>query len=344
MHIPDGYLGPETLAVGWAVSVPVWYIAGRKVRKMLTKPKAVPVLAASAAFSFLVMMLNVPVLGGTTAHAVGATLIAVIAGPWVAVLAVTAALAVQALLFGDGGLLSFGINCMNMAIIMPFAGYAIYQLIAGNSDLRSGRRLVGAGVGSYFAIVLAAFVVGVELGLQPLLHTVNGVAQYNPYHLSTTIPAMTLSHMLVAGPVEAAFTVGVFAFLVRTSPELFTAKLGVSAPMRSLYGVIAVLVIAAPLGLLATGTAFGEWGGSELVQRIGYLPRGLARLGDLWAGVLPDYGQSNASGAFGVVMYVVSALVGIALLTGIAWLVVRLYRRRSGSKAGGSEEERAKTA
>ncbi len=327
MHIPDGYLGPETLAAGWAISAPVWYTAGRKVRKILTKPKAVPVLAASAAFSFLVMMLNVPVLGGTTAHAVGATLIAVIAGPWVAVLAVTAALAVQALLFADGGLLSFGINCLNMAIIMPFAGYAIYQLIAGNSDLRSARRLVGAGVGSYFAIVLASFFVGVELGIQPLLHTVNGIAQYNPYHLSTTIPAMTLSHMAIAGPVEAAFTVGVFAFLARTSPELFSVELRVSAPLRSLYGVIAVLVIATPLGLLATGTAYGEWGGDEMLKRVGYVPHGLARLGGLWAGVLPDYGQSNTTGAWAVVMYVASAVVGIALLTGITWLSVRLYRR-----------------
>ncbi len=327
MHIPDGYLGPETLAAGWAISVPIWYIAGRKVRKVLSKPKAVPVLAASAAFCFLVMMLNVPVIGGTTAHAVGATLIAVIAGPWIAVLAVTAALAVQALLFGDGGLLSFGVNCLNMAIIMPFAGYAIYQLVAGTSDLRSRRRLVGAGLGSYFAIVLAALLVGVELGIQPLLHSVNGIAQYSPYHLSTTIPAMMLSHMAVAGPMEAAFTVGVIAFLTRTSPELFTVKLGVGAPLRSLYGIVAALVIAAPLGLLATGTAFGEWGRGELLRRIGYIPRGLARLGGHWTGVLPRYGQSNTGGAGAVAMYVISAIAGIALLAAVAWLVVRLMRR-----------------
>ena len=90
-----------------------------------------------------------------------------------------------------------------------------------------------------------------------------------------------------------------------------------------------MLVIAAPLGLLATGTAYGEWGGDEMLKRVGYVPRGLARLGGLWAGVLPDYGQSSTTGAWAVVMYVVSAVVGIALLTGIAWLVVRL-RRRSG--------------
>jgi hypothetical protein len=67
-----------------------------------------------------------------------------------------------------------------------------------------------------------------------------------------------------------------------------------------------------------------------MLERLGYLPHGLARLGDVWAGVLPDYGQSNATGALAVVMYVVSALIGIALLTGIAWLIVRLCRRRGG--------------
>jgi hypothetical protein len=114
--------------------------------------------------------------------------------------------------------------------------------------------------------------------------------------------------------------------------------------MRSFYGLIAVLVIATPLGLLATGTAYGEWGGSELAQRIGYVPRGLARLGDLWAGVLPDYGQSNATGAFGVIMYVVSALIGLALLIGIAWLLVRVARRRGGAKTAVGPKEKASKA
>ena len=96
MHIPDGYLGPETIAAGWALTVPVWYRANRRTRKLLSQPKMIPVLAFGAAFSFLVMMLNVPVAGGTTAHAVGAVLIAVIAGPEVACLAVSAALVIQA--------------------------------------------------------------------------------------------------------------------------------------------------------------------------------------------------------------------------------------------------------
>lgn len=327
MHIPDGYLGPETLAAGWALSAPVWYVAGRKTRQIFSRPKAVPVLAAGAAFSFLVMMLNIPVLGGTTAHAVGATLIAIVAGPWAAVMAVTAALAIQALLFADGGLLTFGINCLNMAVVMPLAGYAVYQLVAGTSELHSARRIAGAALGSYFGIVLASLCVAVELGIQPLLHTVHGIAQYSPYHLSETIPAMTLSHLLIAGPVEAAFTVSVFAFLARTSPELFDAPARAALRLRALYAIVAALVIAAPLGLLATGAAYGEWSGGALLRRAGYLPRGLSRFGHLWTGLLPDYGR-HARGAWPIVTYVVSALLGVAALAALAWLALRLSRRR----------------
>jgi cobalt/nickel transport system permease protein len=328
VHIPDGYLGPETIAAGWAVTVPVWYRANRRTRELLSQPKMIPVLAFGAAFSFLVMMLNVPVAGGTTAHAVGAVLIAVIAGPEVACLAVSAALVIQAFFFGDGGILTLGVNCLNMAIVMPYAGYAVYRLLAGGSDLQSSRRLYAAGLGAYCGLVAAAFLNAVELGIQPLLHTVNGAAQYAPYGLKTTIPAMVGSHALVVGPVEAAFTVGVFAVLRRQSPELFAAG-GGTRPLRRrwLVGLLAVFVAAVPLGLLASGGAFGEWGSDELAQRIGYVPRSLARLGGHWGGLLPGYGWHGASDPWTIVAYLVSALLGVVALTAVIWLLVRLRRR-----------------
>ena len=275
MHIPDGYLGPETLAAGWVACAPAWYWASRTAKVTLSEPKAVPMLAASAAFSFLVMMLNVPVLGGTTAHAVGAVLIAVIAGPEIAILAVTAALVLQALLFADGGVLAFGVNCFNMAVAMPLVGYGVYRLVAGNADLRSVRRLVAVGAAAYAGIIAAATLAGTELGLQPLLHSVNGVAEYAPYGLKLALPAMLASHLLVAGPVEVLFTVGVFAFLARTSPELFRVAERESLRTRSMWGVVLALVAIVPLGLIATGTAWGEWGAGELRRRLGYVPAGL---------------------------------------------------------------------
>ena len=288
--------------------MPVWYRANRRTKQLLSQPKMIPVLAFGAAFSFLVMMLNVPVAGGTTAHAVGAVLIAVIAGPEIACLAVSAALVIQAFFFGDGGILTLGINCLNMAIVMPYAGYAVYRLVAGGSDLQSSRRLWAAGIGAWCGLVAAAFLNSIELGIQPLLHTVNGVAQYAPYGLKTTIPAMVGSHALVVGPIEAAFTVGVFAVLRRQSPELFEAGAG-TRPVRRrwIVALLAVFIAAVPLGLLASGGAFAEWDNGEIAQRIGYVPKGFARLGGHWRGLLPDYSWNGASGVWTVVSYIVSA-------------------------------------
>jgi len=289
------------------------------------------------------MMLNVPVAGGTTAHAVGAVLIAVIAGPEIACLAVSAALVIQAFFFGDGGILSLGVNVFNMAIVMPYVGYAVYRLVAGRTDLQSSRRLYAAAIGAYCGLLAAAFCNSIELGIQPLLHTVNGAAQYCPYGLTTTIPAMVGSHALVVGPIEAAFTVTVFAVLRRQSPELFTADGAVAgAPLgrRWLVGLLAVFVAAVPLGLLASGGAFGEWDATEVAGRVGYVPHGLAHLGGHWGGLLPDYGWSGASGVWLVVSYVVSALVGVAVLATVVWLLVRLRRRAAGARlapAGGGD-------
>ncbi len=332
MHIPDGYLGPETLAFGWAACLPAWYVANKRTKALLSEPKAVPVLAASAAFSFLVMMLNVPVFGGTTAHAVGAVLIAVIAGPWVAVLAVTAALVIQALLFADGGILAIGINCLNMAVVMPLVGYGVYQLVAGSSDLQSRRRLVAAAVGAYVGILAAATLVGVELGIQPSLHSADGVAQYAPYGLHIALPAMLVSHAVLVGPIEAAFTVAVFAFLRRTSPDLFRVTAAQHLSYRWLGAVVIALIVAVPLGLIATGTAWGEWGGEELRTRIGYVPEGFGRFGGMWKGVLPDYALPGVGGAGAIVFYVLSAVIGVGILAGLAWLLVRARRRRAAAQ------------
>ncbi|MBV8823134.1 MAG: cobalt transporter CbiM, partial [Ktedonobacteraceae bacterium] len=173
MHIPDGYLSPVFSLGTGVVTVPVWARAASKVRSVLNN-RTIPLLAIFAAFSFTIMMFNVPVPGGTTAHAVGGTLIAIVLGPWAAVLGVSTALIIQALFFGDGGVLAIFTNCLNMAIILPFVGYYTYKLIAGSASLLSARRVWAAGIGAYLGISAAALAAGIELGLQPLLFNQNG--------------------------------------------------------------------------------------------------------------------------------------------------------------------------
>jgi cobalt/nickel transport system permease protein len=201
MHIPDGYLSPVTCGTMYAVSLPFWYLAVNRVRKSLTS-RTVPVLALFAAFSFVVMMFNIPLPGGTTGHAVGGTLLAIVLGPWAAVLGVTVVLGIQALFFGDGGLLTLGANCFNMAIVLPLAGYFVYKVISSHSEVSSPRRLIGAVAGSYTGLILAAFFTGIELGIQPsLFHSADGTPLYAPYALNVALPAMMIGHFLVAGPV-----------------------------------------------------------------------------------------------------------------------------------------------
>ncbi len=224
MHIPDGYLGPATCGFFYAVMLPIWAAASRIVKKTL-KAKQVPMLAIGAAFTFVIMMFNVPIPGGTTGHAVGGVLVAILLGPWAACIAITVALVVQALLFGDGGITAIGANCFNMAFVLPFAGYYLYKGISYHSPLDSGRRVIAAGIAGYVALDIAALFTGIEFGLQPLLHhTVNGQALYCPYGLNVAIPAMLGEHLLVFGWIEAIITAFVVKYLQKQSPELLEER------------------------------------------------------------------------------------------------------------------------
>jgi cobalt/nickel transport system permease protein len=206
VHIPDGYLGPQTYTTAYAAAVPFWAVAGRKLNKTL-RSKQVPLLALSAAFSFVIMMFNVPIPGGTTGHAVGAVLVAVLLGPWAACVAVSLALIVQALIFGDGGITCVGANCLNMAVIMPFVGYGVSRLISVRAEATSPRRWVAAAIGGYIGLCVASLSAGVMLGLQPALaHDAAGHALYAPYPLKVAVAAMLAEHLAVFGPVEAVVT------------------------------------------------------------------------------------------------------------------------------------------
>src|SRR3954462_1126478 len=164
MHIPDGYLSPVFSLGTGVITVPAWALASRRVQAVLDN-RTVPLLAIFSAFAFTIMMFNVPVPGGTTAHGVGGTLIAIVLGPPAAIIGVSMALILQALFFGDGGVLAIFANCLNMAIILPVTGYAVYRLIAGNSPILSTRRVWAAGIGAYMGITASALAVGIELGV-----------------------------------------------------------------------------------------------------------------------------------------------------------------------------------
>ena len=362
MHIPDGYLSPQTCAVMYGAAVPFWVVAARRVKKVV-KNRYVPLLAVGAAYCFLVMMFNIPIPDGTTAHAVGAVLIAVLLGPWAAVIAVSIALIIQALFFGDGGVLAYGANVVNMAVIMPFVGYGVYRTLARRTSLTSPKRAVAAGVGAYLGINAAALAAAIEFGIQPdLFYKLSSsgakIPLYAPFHLSQSIPTMLFAHLVVAGVVDGALTFGVVVYLQRANLPLLRINhdavpetdADIPAPrtigFRWAFVGLAGMAALVPLGLLATGTAFGEDAPDDLVlERYGLsaVPTGLARYSDFWShSLFPGYDfERSGHPTFG---YYASAAIGTVLI-GLAviglFAVLRLVRRRS---AAGDDVDAVTTA
>jgi cobalt/nickel transport system permease protein len=337
MHIPDGYLSPETCTAFGAVMVPFWITAARQVRKIV-KSRYVPFLAIGAAYCFLVMMFNVPVPDGTTAHAVGGVLVAVLLGPWAAVIAVSTALGIQALFFGDGGVLAFGANCFNMALVMPMVGYGVYLLLARRVSLTSRRRALAAGIGAYVGLNVAALCAAIELGIQPaLFHSANGTPLYSPFHLAQTIPAMALAHLTVAGAVEFALTAGVIAYLQRANLPLLRinhravpetdADIVTTHRVRWRWAFVGlgVMAVLTPLGLLAPGTAFGE----SAPSRFHALLRGY----DFTHDRHPALGYLVSAG-FGMLVIGILVLGGYALARG-----VRVARARNRAREAHQQEK-----
>ena len=220
MHIPDGYLSPQTCAVLYAACIPFWVAAGKRLKRKLNT-RTVPLLSIFSAFSFVIMMFNIPVPGGTTAHAIGSVLMAILLGPWAAVMGVSAALLIQALFFGDGGILSFGANAFNMAVIMPFVGYYTWRFLNAAGADNPARQAVNAAIAGYVGINAAALLTGIEFGIQPILfHSPDGTPLYCPYGLSQAIPAMMFAHLTVGGLAEGFVTGGVLLFLKKSMPEI----------------------------------------------------------------------------------------------------------------------------
>ncbi|MBF0554789.1 MAG: cobalt transporter CbiM [Nitrospirae bacterium] len=219
MHIPDGYLSPQTYIPMFVVTGTFWTAALRKLKKRLSV-KEIPYLTMASVFSFLIMMFNIPIPGGTTGHAVGAAIVAVLLGPWTAVVAVSVVLIVQALVFGDGGITAIGANCFNMAVVMPFVSYWVFELIRGKST-KVARLSASAFLSGYVGLLASAMAAAVELGIQPLIAAApDGKPLYAPYPLSITIPAMAIGHMFLVCIVEGMVTMLLLRYFYKHQPKL----------------------------------------------------------------------------------------------------------------------------
>jgi cobalt/nickel transport system permease protein len=360
MHIPDGYLSPATCAALYAGAAPFWYVAMRRVRRAM-HTRLVPMLSLVAAFSFVIMMFNIPLPGGTTGHAVGVGLATVLLGPWASMLAVSIALVIQAFFFGDGGITAIGANCFNMAIVGSLTAHVVYRAASGRVAITSRLRWAAAAVAGYAAVNAAALCAAIEFGLQPMFYRdASGAPLYAPYPLGIAIPAMMLGHVTVAGLAEAFVSGGVVAFLQRSDPRLLRLnpahRGALVAPtravhaLRSLWLGLGLLMLLTPLGILATGTAWGEWKAADFSSPAGRqeiaaaslqhapparAPQGLARLSGAWTAPWADYAPPFVRHA--AIGYALSAMFGVGLVVllteGIGRTAGALKRRGTSREA-----------
>ncbi|HKD06434.1 MAG TPA: cobalt transporter CbiM [Bryobacteraceae bacterium] len=353
MHIPDGYLGPSTCLALYGGAAPFWYVALRKMKRAL-HTRAFPLLSLFSAFSFIVMMFNLPLPGGTTGHATGVGIASIALGPWASLLAISIALAIQALFFGDGGITALGANCFNMAVVGSLISYGVYRAIAGRSSLQSRQRIIAAGAAGYIAINISALAAAIEFGIQPALyHDAAGTPLYAPYPLHIAVPAMMIGHLTIAGLAELVISAGVVAYLQRADPILLRATApnaittATEAPgwksLKPLWVTLAILMILTPFGILAAGSAWGEWAPEDFTHAAARsqiaaasgnhappvtAPAGLQRLSSFWTAPMPRYAPSFLrSPSFG---YLLSAVAG----TGVIILVFTLAGWMSGRHPG----------
>lgn len=301
LHIPDGFLATGVSILCWVITVAILILAVRRAQAAYDE-RLIPLAGVMAAFIFAAQMINFPVLGGTSGHLIGAALAFIVLGPWLGLLVMTAVLALQALLFQDGGLVVMGANILVMGIVPGFVAFGLYGLASKRG--RSTKLAMGA-FAAWVSVVTAALVTAILLG-------VSGTA-----NVAIVAPLMVGVHMLI-GLGEALITVAALAFLMSTRPELLDVRQAARGGRWALAGLgIALLVVL--LAPLASAHPDGlEW----VAEQQEFIDQALDSPFEL----LPDYtipglGETPVS-------TILAGLIGALVVAGLVYGMGRLLARR----------------
>jgi cobalt/nickel transport system permease protein len=208
VHVPDGFLDVPTSVATAALAAGTVAVALKKSREELDDLTA-PLAGLTACFVFAVQMMNFPVAAGTSGHLMGGALTAALVGPWTAILCLTVVLIVQAIAFADGGLTALGTNVLLIAVVTVLVGWVVQRLATRLWSRSRTAVLVGAGVGAFLSVPVAALAfVG--------LFALGGTADVP---LGTVAGFMGSIHLLI-GLGEAAITVAVLGAVLAVRPDL----------------------------------------------------------------------------------------------------------------------------
>lgn len=305
MHIPDGFLNIPVSLVGWMLSILLIGLALRQTRTDLGE-RQTPLMGILAAFVFAAQMINFPVVGGTSGHLIGGTLVAILLGPWAAVLVMTCVVAVQALIFQDGGLVVLGFNIFNMAVISAFVGYAAYKGVMRILRDTPNSQLIGAGVGAWLGLIAGAAACALQL------------AASGTSPLGVVLPAMLIVHAVI-GIGEALITVGALAFIRQTRPDL----IGASTPTAQGSTWVAVGLLIALAITFASPLASPDPDGLERVaEDHDFLEAAQAAPYE----IIPDYQVPFIQDAN--LSTIAAGIIGVLIVAGIGYAIARMTQRK----------------
>ncbi len=302
LHIPDGFLNLPISLACWAIAIAIIALAARRAQRDLDERQA-PLLGIMAAFIFAAQMINFPVAGGTSGHLLGGVLAAVTLGPWGGILVMTAVIAIQALLFQDGGLLVMGANILNMGVITALIGYGLYRSVITQSQ---PVRLAVIGVAAWLSVMGAALATSLQLWLSGTIP------------LDIVIPAMMGVHALI-GIGEALITVAAVAFIMRTRPEVMETGTRPGAGRGWIIGGAIAALIVVVLSPLASADPDGL---ERVAEDMGFIERGQSAPYE----IIPDYtvpflGETPLS-------TIVAGLIGVLVVAVVIVLVARALGSR----------------
>lgn len=300
LHIPDGFLSTPVALVGWVAALLIIAFALRQTRNQLGE-RQIPLLGVLAAFIFAAQAINFPVAGGTSGHLLGGALAAIVLGPWAAVLVMTAVIALQGLLFQDGGLLVMGWNIINMGVLTAFTGYLIYMFLRRALGVNHRSLLIAGIIGAWCSVEVGALATAIQLAL-------SGTSALN-----IALPAMVGVHALI-GIGEALITVGALTLIARSRPDLLAqgVKAGGASSAAWVAGGLVISLIVAVFSFAASSSPDGL---ERVAEDQGFIAQAQAPLYN----ILPDYtmpfiGDARLSG---IVAVVLGTLLVFAIALGI---------------------------
>ena len=334
MHMADALVSPAAAGTMYAMSAAAAAYAVKKVRPDDLDRK-VPMMGVMGAFVFAAQMINFTIPGtGSSGHLCGGMLLSAVLGPHAGFLTMIAVLAIQCLLFADGGLLALGCNIWNMAFYGCFVGGALIWRAMTGKQMTRGRITAAAVIGCVLSLQLGAFSVTVQT-------LVSGITELPfPVFLGMMQPI----HLAI-GLVEGMITAAVLVFVYEARPEVLhgygsKTKAGGRMSRKRTAAVLAslALVIGGALSLFASAKPDGlEWSmektaGTAELSAEGMIYQLSEKVQGITA-VLPDYSFRSSESAAGTSF---SGIAGGLIVLGVCLAVCLLIKRvkHAGQKNG----------